>query len=93
MTIVMAISSCVTAFATIGMFCWAGKAHRLNKTIKNERAKRDEETSDLFGAIVIATLLSGNSSPDQFHSFKEKFKEQYRGKTPIFRGDEVTWGG
>lgn len=83
----------ITTFATMGMFTVSYRNFRFLQLIENERKKleknRDEkeqefreQLSDLYRAIVISNLLSGNSDLDMTH---KKFSKEYDGKIEIFK--------
>ncbi len=91
-SVVTVVSTAMTALATVMIWVYARKSHQLAQALKQTeeaRARRDDEfreqLSDLYQAIVIATVLSGPSSFGQFHNSVEVFNQQYTGKTPIFR--------
>ena len=82
----------ITTLATLGMFIVSYFNFRLLQKIKKESKDREQEQdrkeqefreqlSNLYRAIVISNLLSGNSDLDMT---SKKFKEQYKGKTKIF---------
>ena len=92
MGIVISVSAVVSALATVGIFLFT----RLNFMIYKELQKKQGEQqqkfeeqqqrfNDLFEGIVIATLLSGPSSTGDYKGCKEKFLQEYKGKTQIFK--------
>ena len=77
MDILIAISIGVTAIAT-GFIAWY--AHRTH-----ELATRNaEQVSDLYQAIVVATLVGHAGMTNQGGRLIEQFQAHYRGSTPIF---------
>lgn len=91
MNFIMVISSVTSTLAAIGMFWVSWRIYRLSCKINsqgNEREHRQEnkeqefraQLSDLYQAIVISHLCSGNSLLD---INIDKFRELYHGNTPI----------
>ena len=88
---VIAVSSAITGIATAFIACYGRRSHQLTlqlKATEEQRSKREEEfrqqLSDLYQAIVIATLLSGNSNLGALVEAKLAFEGLYKGKTKIF---------
>ena len=52
---------------------------------KRSQDKFQNQLSDLYQGIIIATLLSSNSDSNQLQIFIDKFKLKYKGKTEIFK--------
>lgn len=77
-TVLNAGSAVVSAIAT-----W--KIYRLTEQAKKSQEEAVEQTSDLYKAIVISTLLSSNTDTGQFPTFLSKFNDYYDGKTRIFK--------
>ena len=75
--IVIAVGTAVIALYTICNY-------KLYKAIQKKNEESRIQTSDLYQAIVIATLLSGPSSYGQMPAAIEEFKKHYKGKTKIF---------
>lgn len=71
------ISAIISAVATVVIAWFAYETNRLQD-------KTQTQLSDLYKAIVIATLLSGNSDASQLPTSIAKFKEYYNGSTSIF---------
>ncbi len=76
----MAYWIAVTALATVGIFILACSNYGLAREIKKSREKHDQETKDLFQAMVIANIASG---PHDYSESVRFFKEHYKGKTEI----------
>jgi hypothetical protein len=55
----------------------------LYKVIQKKKAEYKEQISDLYQAIVIATLLSGPTSTGGIEKATQEFKSLYKGKTRI----------
>jgi len=70
----------ITGIATAVIAWFAYSNYRLAKEIKETRDKHDEETKDLFQAMVIANIASG---PHNYSESLRFFKENYKGKTEI----------
>jgi hypothetical protein len=66
------------ATAVIAIFAWSN--YNLAKEIKETREKHDQETKDLFQAMVIANIASG---PHIYSDALQFFKNNYKGKTEI----------
>jgi len=77
------ISSAISALATIAIAYYAFRAHNLTKEMRRTQENRDQEVSDLYQAIVIATLLSGPTASN-IGSLTPTFEKLYNGKTKIF---------
>lgn len=71
------ILAVITALATVVI------AYSTRRTEKSQD-KFQEQLSDLYQGIIIATLLSSNSSPQVLDDFIARFKQKYTGKTKIF---------
>lgn len=70
----------LSAIATVAIAILAWSNYILAKEIKETREKQDEETKDLFQAMVIANIASG---PHTYSESLRFFKENYKGKTEI----------
>ena len=84
MSIVVGIATLISAIATLVIAFYAYSSIKLSKEIHNKSEQHQQELSDLYQAIVVATLLSGPSSVGAFASAKQIFSTTYKGKTPIF---------
>ena len=82
---VMVGATVVTAVATgvIAFFTW--KMHQVTQQHSRKEEEFRQQLSDLYQAITIATLLSGNSNAGVLRNAIEAFKSVYKGTTPIFR--------
>ncbi len=83
MTTIVIVASIINTIATVAIAIYASKAHTLTKKMKESQQQRDEEISDLYQAIVIATILSGPSGP-RIDDILSTFKKTYKGTTKIF---------
>ena len=75
------ISSLATVAIAVLAFCNYHLASKIQKTEKDFR----QQTSDLYQAIVISNMLSGPvlAHSEEMNSKIRRFKEIYKGKTPI----------
>jgi len=78
LTLIQTISTIFIARAT-----WLN--YRIYETLQKKDEDYKKQTSDLYQAIVISTLLSGPSSYGQYGQTKDVFKKEYRGETKIFQ--------
>lgn len=72
----------ITGIATAVIAWLAYSNYKLAKEIKETREKRDEETKDLFQAMVIAEVIGGSGGYDQ--NFIDMFKMHYKKRADIF---------
>jgi len=79
----MIIAAIVTSIATIIIAWYASCNYKLYKIIQEKNTEHKEQISDLYQAIVIATLLSGPTSTGGIEKAIQEFKSQYKGKTRI----------
>lgn len=77
-TLISAIATAVIAY-----FTWQN--YKMYQAIQDKDEEYKKQTSDLYQAIVVATLLSGPSSYGAFNQCKDAFKATYSGKTKIFK--------
>ena len=77
-TMVFWIAVSAVATVVIAIFAWSN--YKLAQEIKKSREKHDEETKDLYQAMVIASISSG---PHTYDEAVEFFKENYKGKTEV----------
>lgn len=90
-TALLVIITALYAFATFIIALYAWRSHALAKRIKSQNDEFHkqtdefrEQTSDLYQAIVIATICSENNPTPGDHKTEIKtFKSLYKGKTPI----------
>jgi len=75
---IIVISTIVSAIATCVIAC-------LTYQTKISQDKFQNQLSDLYKGIVLATLLSSNSDAGQISAFIGRFKQHYDGKTEIFK--------
>ncbi len=89
-----AISSGVTALATGVIAYYSYVSNKLSNAIRAQEANYSEaleamnkqhhkDLSDLYQAIVIATLIGGHSTAEDTI---KKFKNLYKGEFEIFKG-------
>ena len=76
--ILIIVSSIISAISTVVI------AYFTFQTKKSQDSFQEKQ-SDLYQALVIATLQSSNTDPAQLPAFIEKFKAVYKGKTTIFK--------
>jgi len=69
------------AIAIVAWFAYCN--YRLYKVIQKKDTEYKEQISDLYQAIVIATLLSGPTSTGGIEKAIQEFKSHYKGKTRI----------
>lgn len=89
--IILYILPFITTLSMFVIAIYSVKAHRLSNEIKrsNElRVESDKEFKDqaldLYQAIVISNILSGQgSSVADFSRTVKKFNQMYKGETPI----------
>jgi len=72
------------AVATVIIAWYAYCNYRLYKTMQEKEIEYKEQISDLYQAIVIATLMSGPTSFADMGKTIEAFNSYYKGKTKIF---------
>ena len=90
------ITEILTTLSTVVIAWYSFQSYRLSKEIKrvNDLREKSEEEfkrqiSDLYQAIVVATLISGPSSVGAvtqtgIDSVKNTFNQYYKGSTQIF---------
>lgn len=88
---IMTISTVVMAMATVCLAFLAYESNRLAKEIKRTNDLREAEdkefrrqVSDLYQAIVVATIINGAKFGDQVPAIIDVFKRYYKGKPPYF---------
>ncbi len=79
------IASSVSGFATIIITFYAFMNYRLMKAMKAKDEQYQQQTTDLFQAIVISNVIDRDNTPKNI----EKFNERYHGKTVIFTRKDV----
>ena len=77
----IALGTVVTAMATIAIACFSWQMRAVAKRSDAENRAFRSQLSDLYQAIVIATIVAGTSPPKRMI---DGFKELYTGSTPIF---------
>lgn len=87
----MILATSITAIATVVLAFFACQSNKLAREIKRANDLKDTEdkdfkqrVSDLYQAIVIATLVASGRSGMDFGSVRDSFKAHYKGKTVIF---------
>ena len=75
----LAIVISAVATVAIAIFTWLN--YQMYKKIEERNEEYKNQISDLYKAIVISNLLSGNSDLDMTY---KKFNKEYTGKTKIF---------
>ena len=78
MNTLITISTCVSAIATIAIAYYSYQT-------KKSQDKFQEQLSDLYKGIIIATLQSANTDETALPRFITRFNEKYDGKTKIFK--------
>jgi single-stranded DNA-specific DHH superfamily exonuclease len=99
MTVIIIISTCISAIATAAIALYAIKSHKLadrNYQLAQEIKKANElrtksedefrqQVSDLYKAIVVSTIIGSRAGlPRVISIFKEYYHKQAGGKTKIF---------
>ena len=84
-------ASIISMIATVVIAAYAWRSYELSRQIKiaNElKTQTDQEfrqqVNDLYRAIVISNILSGQATHMDFESLIRDFKSKYKAKTPIF---------
>jgi len=88
-TIVTAIATIVIAYLAWASYTLAKEirdaSDRHEQEVQEASERHQQELSDLYQAIVIATLLSGPSPKGQYRETKAIFEGEYTGKVQIFK--------
>ena len=82
--IILLFSACVSSIATVVIAVYAIFSYRLSKKIEGDSSRFQQETKDLYQAIVIATILGEKWSVGDPSLAIKRFNELYKGKTKIF---------
>jgi hypothetical protein len=84
-TAVSALATCV--IAVYSCFSWKLTVEMKRANDLKDKADQEfkEQVSDLYRAIVVATILSGPSSYGSLDQATSAFNAQYAGKTKIFK--------
>ena len=75
------VSIVVSAIATLIIVIFTGLNYQIYKKLQEKDEEYKNQISDLYKAIVVSNLLSGNSDLDMTY---KKFNREYTGKTKIF---------
>jgi hypothetical protein len=78
------ISIIVTCIATCFIAYYTKQTRDVYKRMEDSQKQSQEKISDLYQAIVIATLQSSNSAQEAMPGFIAEFSKHYKGKTKIF---------
>ncbi len=84
LTALTVVSACISTIATCIMAFYTKQTRDIYKRTVASQDQFQGQLSDLYQAIVIATMQSANSAPDVLPSFITEFKKYYKGKTKIF---------
>lgn len=76
-TIITTLATCVIAY-----FAWA--SHQVALAIQQQEKAHQKELTDLYEAIMIATVMGGQGNSGVVNTSIETFKKHYKGSTPIF---------
>jgi archaellum component FlaG (FlaF/FlaG flagellin family) len=85
MNILMVIGTLIMAVATAGICFFTKQTYKLSKNLQQKQDEQDQKFRDLLEALIIATILSGPTATGGFNDAKQKFLQQYRGTTKIFK--------
>jgi type II secretory pathway pseudopilin PulG len=85
--VITVIAIVVSAGATAFVAYYARATLKLTQQMEASARQHQEELSDLYQAIVIATLLTGpgHNTSNFFENGKRYFKSAYKGNTEIFK--------
>ena len=75
------VSIVVSTIATLIIAIFTGLNYQIYKKLQEKDEEYKNQISDLYKAIVVSNLLSGNSDLDMTY---KKFNREYTGKTKIF---------
>ena len=81
-SVLIVISSVVTALATIGLTIVSFSNLSLARSIRCRTEQREQEMKDLLQAVVLALMLAPHGG-ESVQSAVIRFKDAYKGKTPI----------
>ena len=81
-TVLIVISSVVTALAAIGLTIVSFSNLSLARSIRCRTEQREQEMKDLLQAVVLALMLAPHGG-ESVQSAVIRFKNAYKGKTPI----------
>lgn len=71
----------ISAIATVAIAIFTWLNYQIYKKLQEKDEEYKNQISDLYKAIVISNLLSGNSDLDMTY---KRFNKEYTGKTKIF---------
>ena len=77
----IAVSAIISAVATVVIAIFTWFTYQMYKKLQEKDEEYKNQIGDLYKAIVISNLLSGNSDLEMTH---KKFHKEYTGKTKIF---------
>ena len=81
-SVLIVISSVVRALATIGLTIVSFSNLSLARSIRCRTEQREQEMKDLLQAVVLALMLAPHGG-ESVQSAVIRFKNAYKGKTPI----------
>jgi K+-sensing histidine kinase KdpD len=81
------VSIFITAIATCVIAVYSVISSNLAKEIKNQTRQHQSDLSDLYQAIVIATLMGGSSNQGVARDLIKTFNAHYQGKVKIFKSE------
>jgi len=84
-SVLVVISSIVTSLATVGLVFVGISNIRLARSIRDRSEQHEQEIKDLMQASVVAIMLAPRPhASESFQIAVGRFKNCYKGKTPIF---------
>jgi len=91
LAIINLLAICVIAYYAFESHRLAKNSHKQEKnfreTLNEINEKHQQELRDLYQAIVISTIMSGNSNSKVVKDTINLFKQHYSGKVEIFKND------
>ncbi len=87
-TVISVICIMFTGLATGFIAYYARESNRLASEIQKLNTKHSQELSDLYQAIVIATMLSDKNDKHSITLAIDVFKKHYNGSVEIFKSKD-----
>ena len=87
--ILIIIFSGITTVAAVAMVIVSRASFQLNKSLQKKSEEHEQAMKDLLNAFVIAQLCAAHGGEAVGRGF-DRFKNLYRGKTPIFQTEECS---
>jgi len=84
--ILILVASIVSGLATVAIAFLALYSYQLNKSLSNKSEQHEQVMKDLLNAMVIA-LLSAPHGGEAQNKGMIRFKQHYKGKTPILQNE------